>query len=118
MRARALASAAALVLVVAGGCTGSHPSAARRLAEQHYLDRVHLSAPDVGTYQDDAHLVKLANAVCDGFHASASTAQVADLLERLGGRNLPPADIGAVISGAVTDLCPLYRGRLSPVSQP
>ncbi len=91
------------------------PSAARRAEEQQYVDQVHATAADIGQYQTASQLVKLGRAVCDGFRANATNLQIADVLENSGARNLPPADLGAVMSVAVTDLCPAYRGRLSPV---
>jgi hypothetical protein len=96
------------------GC-GTRQSAAQRASEQTYAAYVHQAAPDITSYKTDAQLVNLGRAVCDGFRARGNTQQVADLLERLGGRKLPPSDIGALISGAVKELCPAYSGRLNPV---
>jgi hypothetical protein len=104
------------VLLVAGGC-GTGKSAAQRGMEQTYVAYVHQSAPDIGTFETDAKLINLGHAVCDGFRSRANTQQIADLLERTGGRRLPPSDVGAVISGAVNQLCPTYSGRLSPVGR-
>jgi hypothetical protein len=111
---RTAVTAAALVVVVA--CSSGHQSAARRAADQRYLDDVHNMATDISKYRTDSQLVKLANAVCDGFRANASIQQIADLLERTGSQNLPPEDLGAVIATAVKDLCPAYAGRLNPTS--
>jgi hypothetical protein len=105
------------VTMIVAACSAAHPSAARKAAEQHFIDGVHFSATDIGKYQTDSQLVKLGNAVCDDFRANASTQQIADKMEQLGGRNLPPQDLGAIISTAVQDLCPAYSGRLNPVSQ-
>jgi hypothetical protein len=33
------------------------------------------------------------------------------------GQNLPSRDLGAIISAAVSQLCPAYAGQLNPVSQ-
>jgi hypothetical protein len=102
-------------LAVLAGCGATRPSAARRALEQQYVQHVHEAATDVGRYQSGSQLVKLGYATCDGFRANASTQQIADRLESSGARNLPPADLGAVISAAVTDLCPVFHGRLNPV---
>jgi hypothetical protein len=102
------------VLLLAGGC-GRGKSAAQRSMEQSYVAYVHQTAPDIGVYESDAKLINLGHAVCDGFRSRANIQQIADLLERTGGRKLPPSDVGAVISGSVNQLCPTYSGRLSPI---
>jgi hypothetical protein len=102
-------------VAVLAGCGATHPSAARRATEQQYVQHVHEAASDIGRYQTGSQLVKLGYAACDGFRANANTQQIADVLENSGARNLPPEDLGAVISAAVTDLCPAYHGRLNPV---
>lgn len=103
--------------LVLAACSATHPSAAQRVTQQHYIDNVHLDAGDIGQYLSDSKLVKLGNVVCDGFRAKASTQQIADRMELSGGQNLPPQDLGAVISAAVKQLCPAYAGQLNPVSQ-
>ena len=103
--------------LVVTACSATHPSAAQRATQQHYVDDVHLNASDIGQYLTDSKLVKLGNAVCDGFRAKASIQQIADRMELSGGQNLPPQDLGALISAAVKELCPAYSGRLNPVSQ-
>jgi hypothetical protein len=102
-------------MAVLAACGVTHSSAARRAQEQRYITHVHETAADIGSYQTPSQLVKLGYAVCDGFRANASILQIADVLETSGAKNLPPADLGAVMSGAVSDLCPAYRGRLSPL---
>jgi hypothetical protein len=103
------------LMLAAVACGATQPSAAQRATNQQFVDYVHEKATDIGRYKNDGKLVSLGRAVCDGFRARANIQQIADLLERTGGRNLPPADIGAVISGAVKFLCPAYSGRLNPV---
>jgi hypothetical protein len=115
VRGRAAVTAAALAILV--GCSSGQESAARRAADRHYVDGVHNTATDIGSYRTDSQLIKLGHAVCDGYRAHASTQQIADLLERTsGGRSLPSEDLGAVISTAVADLCPAYASRLNPAS--
>ena len=103
--------------LVLAACSAAHPSVAQRVTQQHYIDNVHLNASDIGQYLSDSKVVKLGNVVCDGFRAKASTQQIADRMELSGGQNLPPQDLGAVISAAVKQLCPAYAGQLNPVSQ-
>jgi hypothetical protein len=103
--------------LVLAACSATHPSAAQRRTQQHYVDNVHLDASDIGGYLSDSKLVKLGNVVCDGFRAKASTQQIADRMEVSGGQNLPPPDLGAIISAAVKQLCPAYSGQLNPVPQ-
>jgi hypothetical protein len=106
-----------MTVMIVAACGATQPSAAQKAAQQHYIDGVHLNATDIRQFRTDSQLIKLGNAVCDGFRANASTQQVADLMERTGGQNLPPQDLGAIISTAVKELCPAYSGRLNPVSQ-
>ena len=103
--------------LVLAACSAAHPSAAQRVTQQHYIDNVHLNASDIGQYLSDGKVVKLGNVVCDGFRARASTQQIADRMELSGGHNLPPQDLGAIISAAVKQLCPAYAAQLNPVSQ-
>jgi hypothetical protein len=102
------------VLVLAS-CSGTHPSAAKQAAQQRFVSDVEQTATDIGRYQTPGQVIKLGNAVCDGFRANASIEQIAGVLEQSGARNLPPEDLGAVMSGAVKDLCPAYSGKLNPV---
>ena len=102
------------VLIVVS-CGATQPSAARQAAEQRFVSDVEQTATDIGQYQTPDQVIKLGNAVCDGFRAKATNEQIAGELEQSGARNLPPEDVGAVMSGAVKDLCPLYSGRLNPV---
>jgi hypothetical protein len=102
-----------LLLVIS--CGTAHPSAARKAAEQRFVSNVKETATDIGRYKTPDQVIKLGNAVCDGFRANASIEQIAGVLEQSGARNLPPEDLGAVISVAVKDLCPVYSGRLNPV---
>lgn len=97
--------------------TGCHrgTSSAQRANEQNYLGYVHQAAPDIGSYKSDGQLLSLGRAACDGFRANGSTPQIAGVLENAGRRKLPPSDVGAIISGAVNQLCPAYSGRLKPV---
>lgn len=106
----------AMTMVVAA-CSATHSSATRRATQQQYVDNVHQHASDIGQYLNDSKLVKLGNVVCDGFRAKASTQQIADRMEVSGGQNLPPPDLGAIISAAVKQLCPAYSGQLNPVPQ-
>jgi hypothetical protein len=102
------------VLLAAIGC-GTGTSAAQRANEQTYLAYLHQTAPATGAHKTDRQLVNLGHAVCDGFRARANTQQIADLLEQRAGPALAPSDVGAIISGAVKELCPAYSGRLNPV---
>jgi hypothetical protein len=101
--------------LVLASCAGTHPSAARQAAEQRFVSDVEQTATDIGGYETPDQVIRLGNAVCDGFRAKATNEQIAGELEQSGARNLPPEDLGAVMSGAVKDLCPVYSGRLSPV---
>ena len=102
-------------LLVLASCAGTHPSAAKQAAQQRFVSDVEQTATDIGRYQTPSQVIKLGNAVCDGFRAKATTQQIAGVLEQSGARNLPPEDLGAVMSGAVKDLCPVYSGKLNPV---
>jgi hypothetical protein len=102
-------------LLIAVSCSGTHTSAARQAAQQKFVSDVEQTATDIGLYETPDQVIKLGNAVCDGFRAKATNEQIAGELEQSGARNLPPEDLGAVMSGAVKDLCPVYSGRLSPV---
>jgi hypothetical protein len=82
--------------------------------DQHFVDGVHETATDIGKYRTDSQLVKMGHATCDAFRAHAGIEQIAGVLERTAS-NVPPGDIGAIISNAVKVLCPAYAGRLSPV---
>jgi hypothetical protein len=104
-------------LAVVAGCAAAHPSAARRAAEQQYVDLVHQRASDIGKYQTSGQLVKLGYAACDGYRANASNLQIADVLEGSGARNLPPGELGAVMSSAASDLCPVYHDRFPNPAQ-
>jgi Protein of unknown function (DUF732) len=95
------------------GCGGVHRGAVRPASEQHYVDGVHEQATDIGQYLNDSKLLRLGRAVCDGFRARASIEQIADLMERTNGRNLPSQDLGAVISTSVKELCPAYSYRIA-----
>jgi hypothetical protein len=108
---------AVVMLVVVGVMTGCHTgtSSSQRADQLNYVGYVHQVAPDIGAYKSDGQLISLGRAVCDGFRARGNTQQIADLLERTGGRKLPPSDLGAIISGAVKQLCPAYSGRLNPI---
>jgi hypothetical protein len=111
---RRLLAVMMVAVVTAAGC-GTGTSTTQRANQQNYVGYVHQAAPDIGAYKSDGQLISLGRAVCDGFRARANTQQIADLLERTGGRKLPPSDLGAIISGAVKELCPAYSGRLNPV---
>ena len=102
-------------LLVFVSCGATQPSASRKAAEQQFVSNVEVAATDIGHYKTPDQVIKLGNAVCDGFRAKASIEQIAGVLEQSGARNLPPEDLGAVISVAVKVLCPVYSGRLSPV---
>lgn len=106
---------ALVVMLAATSCSSNRESAGRRIADQHFVDGVHESATDVSQYQTDGQLVKLGHATCDAFRAKANNEQVAGLLERTGGANLPPEDLGAIMSSAVKNLCPTYAAQLNPV---
>ena len=109
---RRVAGLAAITIVVAA-CSTVHGSAGARAAQRHYVDGVHEQATDIGHYLSDGKLVRLGKAVCDGFRARASIEQIADLMERTDGRNLPLPDLSAIISLSVRQLCPAYSGRLA-----
>ena len=102
-------------LLVAVSCGATHPSAARQAAERQFVSNVEQTATDIARYKTPGQVINLGNAVCDGFRANASIEQIAGVLEQSGARNLPSEDLGAVMSVAVKDLCPVYSGRLSPV---
>jgi Protein of unknown function (DUF732) len=102
-------------LLVVASCGATHPSAARQAAERGFVSDVQETATDIGRYKTPDQVIKLGDAVCDGFRANASIQQIAGVLEQSGARDLPPEDLGAVMSVAVKDLCPVYNGRLSPV---
>lgn len=102
-------------LLVVVSCAATHPSGARLAAERKFVSNVEETATDIGRYKTPDQVIKLGSAVCDGFRANASVEQIAGVLEQSGARDLPPEDLGAVISVAVKDLCPVYSGRLSPV---
>jgi len=110
----AIAIAAAMMTA----CAGGQKSAARRAAELRYVDGVHAQATDIRQYLSDSKLVRLGNAVCDGFRARGGIEQIADLMERTNGRNLSPGDLGAIISNSVKNLCPAYSGRLATTAPP
>lgn len=112
-----IVAAAATAAFAITSCSRTHLTPGQRSAERRYVDGVHISATDIGQFRTDSQLVKLGHVVCDGYRANANTQQVADLLERTGAKNLPPQDLGAVISTAVKELCPGYSGLLNPVSQ-
>ena len=86
-------------LVVLVSCAGTHPSAAKQAAQQRFVGDVEQTATDIGRYQTPGQVIKLGNAVCDGFRANATIEQIAGVLEQSGARNLPPEDLGAVMSG-------------------
>jgi hypothetical protein len=104
-------------LLVVVSCGAAHKSAARQAAEQEFVSTVKQTATDIGRYKTPDQLIKLGNSVCDGFRANASIEQIAGVLEQSGARNLPPEDLGAVISVAVKELCPVYSGRLNPLQR-
>jgi hypothetical protein len=111
----AIAVVVLTVVTWASACSGGQQSAARRAVDQRFVDGVHESATDVSTYRTDSQLVKMGHVACDGFRAHANIEQIASLLER-NATNLPPGDIGAVISTAVHVFCPEYGGKLNPAA--
>jgi hypothetical protein len=115
---RTAVAAIAIAATVLSACAGGQKSPARRAAEQRYVEGVHEQATDIRQYLNDSKLVRLGNAVCDGFRARGGIEQIADLMERTNGRNLSPGDLGAIISNSVKNLCPAYRGRLATTAPP
>jgi hypothetical protein len=108
-----VAVVALLLVTWMAACSGGQQSAARRAVDQRFIDGVHESATDISKYRTDGQLIKMGHVVCDGFRAHANIEQIASLLER-NAANLPPGDIGAVISTAVHVLCPEYGSKLNP----
>lgn len=110
---RLLLAVAAISGAASSGC-GTGPSAATSPADSAYLSEVHDAAPDIATLRSDTQLIRLGHAVCDGFSAGASYVQLADRLALLQGSHfLPSQDLGAVITSAVDNFCPKYRGQTS-----
>jgi hypothetical protein len=104
---------AASILLCLGSCSSASSKASTQ-ATQDFLSAVHVAAPDVGAYRTDVQLARLGHAACDGFRSGASYQQLADRLVLLEGSNpLPSADLGAVITGAVTSFCPQFRSRVA-----
>jgi hypothetical protein len=104
---------AALLVLTLGSC-GSTNSKASAQATQDFLSSVHVAAPDVGAYRTDVQLTRLGHAACDGFRSGVSYQQLADRLVLLEGSNpLPSADLGTVITSAVTAFCPQFRSRVA-----
>lgn len=117
MRARRWAPVLALgVLLEAAvlvGCGGGGVSSAKLQAQDNFVSEVHAAAPLIGSYRSDVQLVRLGNAACDGFRSGASYQVIADRLTLNEGRKpLPPDALGAVMTSAVSALCPEYHGRL------
>lgn len=103
-------TAVTLALALALGGCGATSSAASRQADAEFLASVHNSAPDIGAYRSDTSLVRLGHAACDGFRGGVSYQQLADrLVLTQGSPGLPSADLGAVITAAVTSFCPQYQ---------
>ena len=104
---------AGLLLLGLGSCSSANNKASAQ-ATQDFLSAVHVAAPDVNTYRTDVQLTRLGHAACDGFRSGASYQQLADRLVLLEGSNpLPSADLGAVISSAVTSFCPQFHSQVA-----
>ena len=105
--ARAAVLGFGVALVAACGSTSS---AASSQADAAFLASVHGNAPDISTYRSDVALIRLGHAACDGFRGGVSYEQLADRLALTqGSRAVPTADLGAVITAAVSAFCPQYQ---------
>lgn len=101
---------AVVAAVVAGGCGASRPSAASLAADASFLSSVHSNAPDISTYRSDVAVIRMGHAACDGFRGGVTFQQLADRLVLLEGSHpIPTADLGAVITAAVSAYCPQYQ---------
>ena len=97
------------LLVSACGGTGSATSQ----QDQAFLNEVDGQAPDISSYRTGSQLLSLGQAVCTDFESGASAQEVGDRIPLYEGSPLlPPADLGAVMSAAVDQLCPKYRSVL------
>jgi hypothetical protein len=106
---------AVLVIGVAwlAGC-GTSSNSASRAEDQLFLTQVHSAAPDISTYRTDTQLERLAHVACDDFRSGVSYQELATRLPDTEGPNpLPPSDLGAVITSAVTAYCPQYHNQVS-----
>jgi hypothetical protein len=101
--------AASLGVAACGGASAASPK-----AEQHFLDSVYSQAPDISSYRTGPQLISLGQTVCSDLRAGASVEQLGDRLPLVEGSvALPPADLGAVISAAVKELCPQFTKLLA-----
>jgi hypothetical protein len=106
---------AVLVLGVAclAGC-GTSSSPASQAEDQVFLAQVHAAAPDVGSYRNDTELERLGHVACDDFRSGVSYQEIATRLpDTEGSHALPPSDLGAVITAAVSAYCPQYHNQVS-----
>jgi hypothetical protein len=98
----------ALVPVGLAGC-GGHAVADPAL-QQRFLNSVYSQAPDISGYRTGRQLLALGQVVCADLRAGASPQLLGDRVPLVeGSSQLPPADLGVVISSAVAQLCPRYH---------
>ncbi len=94
------------------GCGGGHSTASPK-ADQSFLNSVYSGAPDISSYRTSKQLVNLGQVVCDDLESGATVQEVGDRVPLIEGNVLLPAsDLGAVISAAVSELCPQFRSLL------
>lgn len=111
-RAAIAISVTSAALSIALVACGSHSLASPK-ADQNFLNSVYSQAPDVGSYRTASQLVSLGQTVCADLRAGASVQQLGDRLPLgEGSVALPPADLGVVISSAVTIFCPNFAKLL------
>lgn len=95
-----------------GAAACGHPAATAApssVAEAAFLNEVHLQAPDVSSYRDNTALLRLGQAVCEGFSSGVSYQVLADRLTLSEGSHvMPTSDLGAVITAAARHLCPNF----------
>lgn len=95
-------------LTACGGHAAANPK-----ADQAFLNSVYSNAPDISSYRTGKQLVSLGQVICNDLESGASVEQVADRVPLVEGNvTLPAGDLGAVISGAVSELCPRFRSLL------
>ncbi len=109
-RSRMLVATVLTALASVLGACGVTASPAAAAADANFLASVHDNAPDIGSYRSDVALVRLGHAACDDFRGGVSYQQLADRLVLAQGSNgVPAADLGAVITAAVSAFCPQYQ---------
>lgn len=104
----------AVVLVLGVACAGCGGGAGISSGtRQSFLNTIYSQAPDIGTYRTGAQLVSMGQAVCSDLEAGANIQEVADRVPLAEGKvALPSADLGVVMSAAVSTICPQYSDLL------